>query len=120
MQNHLRDKERIDTRRFIAGEVAFHFCIEGLNASDTRSPNNTRAVFVQLFKVEACILNCFISRGKGKMRKAVKLTHFLFIQKVGRIEAFHLTGKTRFKLRRIKLRDKCSSAFAGNQSSPKV
>src|SRR5687768_8176507 len=72
IQNQLRNKERIETRRTVAGIVIGHFLDKGDHTTYTRRKDDADAVFINLGSIKSRMLNGFSSGYHSYLREAVQ------------------------------------------------
>jgi len=101
------------------GLVGLHLLKKGLQAANSRPPDDPRPVLIQLIRIDPGILHGLRSCRKGKLRKQIMFPGFLPVYAIPcRIKIPHLAGKFRFVKLRIKLGDRATPANAVLQIFP--
>ena len=105
INNHLWDKERIETRRAITRSKVHHFFLEGNNTSNAATEDYAYSIRIYIFFRNPRIFYSFISCNDCKLTIPVHFTGFFLVDVICRIKVFNLTSKSGFKFRNVKLLD---------------
>src|SRR5258705_12336181 len=97
IQYHLRNKERIETRRTITFCKVGNLFLKSNQSPDTACEYNTDPVNIYIFPADASVFNRFVACHQGSLCEPVDLSRLFLFQKIKRIKILYLAGKLRFK-----------------------
>ena len=120
IRDHFRNEERVESWGAVAFAVADALILEGLQTTDTTSPDHTDTIAVDTLRQQATVLHCFIAANQCELSKGVHLPGLLPIEEILWVEALHLTGELRFEFARIEARYGRSSATAAHETLPVI
>src|SRR5690606_36995439 len=88
VEDKFGNEKGVEPRCTITGKETFHFFDKGDHTPDTRTPNYSNAILVDIRMVDAGMGDSFAGCPDGNLRKAVHFSGFFFIQIILRIEVF--------------------------------
>ncbi len=120
IQDHFRDKERIETGSAVAFCEIDDLILETDEPADTAGKNYADTVGVDPFLVDPGVPDGFVAGSHGDLGITVNLTGFFLIEVIEWIETFQLAGKSCFELRSIEKGYSFSTGNAIEQCLPIV
>src|SRR5689334_6117704 len=97
IEDHLRNKERIEPWRAIAFCEVGDFFLECDEASYAACKYNSYPVNIYIGLIDRSILYSLVTCNDGGLSKAIEFAGFLLVEKIYRIKILDLAGETRFE-----------------------
>ena len=101
--------------------VGFNLLLESLDAADADAIDDTHAVLIQTFLLQAAVGDGLLGGSDGILAIEIHLAGLLAVDAIFLgVEVLHLAGKLRLELLGIEMGNRCSTTHARHQVLPRL